>query len=253
MDLSFITLVGCVLEALVTMFSGMTIVAAPSISFGLLAITIAVIRWNFWGLTVIPFISLANFIGGHFNEIKYFAAIYDWRVAISVAVGLLVFVIDAIIMRKCGTKKVVSNTWLLLAILLGNYILFNIIQLGTYNLITSGNPFKVGQLLYQYNIYETLENGERVAKLTTDNLCLYEQNVMIYNLLGLRISIVGGIVLRSQGVLTNAYEKLVEDKNQADLDRYDEEHFSIDEGDASSADEELVKSDLEKQEKSSDK
>lgn len=237
MDLSFITLVGCVLEALVTMFSGMTLVAAPSISFGLLAITIAVIRWNYWGLSTIPFISLANFIGGHFNEIKYFAAVYDWRVAISVAVGLLVFIIDAIIFRKFGTKKIVTNTWLLVGIIIANYVLFSLVQIGTYNLITSGNPFKVGEILYEYNTYTTLENGERVAQLTTDNLCLYEQNVMIYNLFGLRIAIVGAVILRSQGVLTNAYEKLVEDKKQADLNKYDEEHFSIDEGDLSEEDE----------------
>ena len=230
-DLATITLIGCVLEALVTMMSGYVFISAPSITFGLLLITMAVVRWHFWGLTTIPFIALANCIGGHFNRFSYFAAMYDWRMGLSIGVGLLVFIIDIIIFKKLGTKKTLNNLWLFISMLVINYILFNLVQVGFYNLITSGNPLKVGEILYSYNIQTTNDLGETIISTKKDNLCVYAQNSFTYNLIGLRIMIVGGVILKYQGVLTNAYEKLVDDKKKEELDRIDAETFSISETD----------------------
>ena len=226
-DLVAITLIGCVLEALVTMMSGVVFTGAPTITFGLLIVTIAVIRWHFWGLITIPFVSLATVIGGHFNQVVFFSAMYDWRILLSVSIGLLVFAINAVIYKKFGTKNVVKNLWLLIPMMVADYLLFTFVQMFVYNLITSGNPFKVGEILLTYNTYIKNDDGTTEVVKKVANLCAYTQNEFIYNLFGLRILIVGGLILRSQGVLTNAYEKLVDDKEMAELDRMDAENFSI--------------------------
>lgn len=233
-DLGTITIIGCILEALVTMMSGYVFTGAPSITFGLLVIMIAVVRWHFWGFTTVPFIAVANMIGGHFNRFSYFSALYDWRVMLSVCVGLLVFIINVIIFKKNGTKRTLNNLWLMLLIITIDYVLFNVIQIGFYNLITSGNPFKLGEILFTYNVHSINETGEKVINPKTVNLCVYEQSEFTFNLIGLRLLIIGTFVLRSQGVLTNAMEKLVEDKQNAELDRMDAENFSISETDEES-------------------
>lgn len=215
-DLLTMIVLGCVLEALCVKFGSELFNAVPTATFSLLITFLAVTRWNLWGLIVCPFLALATYYGGSLIQIREFQAAYTWELGVAVFVGLLTVGINVLFFRNGKTAKIINSTWLM-AIPILNYILFIMIQTLVYRLLTSGSLFHMATRMYSYT-YVTSEN---IEKLISVNLCGYIENTFIYDLFGLAVLYIGIYILRSQGVLCNAIERLIDDKKNAELDRVD--------------------------------
>lgn len=216
-DLIVLLIIGLILEGLTQRFASTILSGAPTIAFGLLIVIVATARWNLWGLLVVPFIGLATWLGGSLGDVKYIADAYDWRVYISETVGLLTVGINCLFYKGHKTNKVVSNMWLLILIIIIDYILYNAIQFVFYRLCCTGNPFKMGEIggIYTYVEGHLGKNGaENTYETITGfkNYCYYVEQGFIYNLFGLAVALVGTFILRSQGVIVNAVDKLIDDK-----------------------------------------
>ncbi len=103
-DLAMITLIGCILEGVVTYMSGFVLNSVPTISISLLIVLLALARWNQWGLLSVPFLAVATIIGGRLSPIPYFAAAYEWRAYFSIVAGLLFTGLSVIVFKIKGTK-----------------------------------------------------------------------------------------------------------------------------------------------------
>lgn len=197
----------------------------PTITISFLITIIAIIRWNLWGLIIVPLLALATTLGGSFADYGQFRAFYQFGSAynncglaifISTICGLLTIGLDVILFKKMGTKKVVKNPFILVGMVLVNYAIFNFIQFIVYRLITAG-----GDLFNQAQVIYTGTEGDF-------NLAIWAENGFIRNLLALAIAVVGILILRSQGVITNVRDKLIDDKINAELDAKDR-NFRIEE------------------------
>ena len=216
MDLFLLALFGCILEALVTRFGGIML-GTPTITISFLITLIAVIRWNLWGLIIVPLLALATTLGGSFADYGQFRAFYSFgsgynycgtAIFVSTIIGLLSIGFDVILFKKIGTKKIVKSPLALIGIVIADYIIFNVIQLIIFRIMTAHT------LLNQATIIYTGQNGEF-------NLAIWGESGMVRNLLSLAIAVVGILILRSQGVVTNVIDKLVDDKLNAELDAKD--------------------------------
>ena len=185
-----------------------------------------IIRWNLWGLIIVPLLALATTLGGSFADYGQFKAFYSFGSAynycgtiifLSTIIGLFSIGLDVILFKKIGTKKIVKSPLALIGIVLANYLIFNVIQLIMFRLMTAHS------LLQQAKIIYTGENGEF-------NLAIWAEGGLVRNLLALAIAVVGILILRSQGVATNVVEKLIDDKKNAELDAKDR-NFRIEEVD----------------------
>ncbi len=223
MDLFLLALFGCILEALVTRFGGIML-GTPTITISFIITIIAVIRWNLWGLIIVPLLALATTLGGSFADYGQFKAFYSFgsnygycgtAIFISTIVGLLSIGFDVILFKKVGTKKIVKSPLALIGVVLADYVIFNVIQLILFRLITAHSILKQAEIIYLG------ANGEF-------NLAIWGEAGFVRNLLALAIAVVGILILRSQGVITNVVDKLVDDKINAELDAKDR-NFRIEE------------------------
>lgn len=227
-----LTIIGCLLEGVVTKMSGMVLTAAPTFTFALLIVFVAVARWNLWGLLVIPFLAAANIIGGRLNDLNYLAAMYDWNVSlrscigvyVSSCLGLATVGLNVIVFKKYGTKKTMHQTGWMLLIVAVDYLAYSLIQFLAYRLITSGGLLHRGVLMYNFQIMNTETS---LVEMIEMNLCRFGESGILFNLLGLVISVAGLFILRSQGVVNNVVDKLIEDKKNAEQIRLDEEKFTV--------------------------
>ena len=219
MDLLLLGLFGCILEFLLTRFGGIML-GNSTITISFLIVILAVIRWNLWGLAVIPFLVLATMVGRYWCDIELYRTLCSVgdtynnigiAMYVSVAVGLATIGLDVIFfkLKSIGTRKITKNPFLLLGLIVLDYLVFSLVQFLVFRLITSGNLFQSAYIEYVGN------NG----KIT--NLALYGEDGFIKNLLALAIACVGAIILRSQGVTTNVVDKLIDDKKNAELNARD--------------------------------
>ena len=223
MDLFLLALFGCVLEGLVTRFGGIML-GTPTITISFLIVILAVIRWNLWGLIIIPLLAIATILGGSFSDIDFYKAFYSFggdyndglAVYISTIIGVSGIGLNVILFKIFGTKKIVRSPLILIGVIIADYAVFSILQFISYRLISAGT------ILHPAELYFTGSNGNTV------NLAVYGENGFMKNLLGLGIAVVGLLVLRSQGVATNVVEKLIDDKKNAELDANDRK-FRIEE------------------------
>lgn len=229
-DLALLVSIGFILEALCTNMTGFVLDAIPTTTFSLLIVFIAVVRWNLWGLLTIPVMTAATILGGHFHMVKGLASIYDWKCYLSASIGLLVIGLDVIAFKKKKTNKIIQSTIWIIGILLINYILYNFVQLFFFRLFSNGNPFIIGESLYEVIIEN--EDG------TISKSNYYMDYGVIYNLFGLAVSVIGALILRSQGVVNNVVDKLIEDKQNAEMLKKDAEEFKVDSLEAKEAEEE---------------
>lgn len=221
-DLLFLSIVGAILDGVVSSMAGLVLNAVPTAAISLLIMFLCVTRWNLYGLLVAPILALGTLIGGHFSPVVYFSATYDWRVYIAIVIAMMTFGLNVIVFKKLTTKKAVSNNWLLIVMMIVDYLIFNLVLIFVYRLLSSGNPFKMGEILFQYTDYTGDEPKQAVK-----NLCYYIDGSFIYNLFGLGVLVVGGFILRSQGAMNNAIQKLVDDRKMAEENRVSDETFSI--------------------------
>ncbi len=226
MDLFLLALFGCILEALVTKFGGIML-GTPMTTISFLIVILAVIRWNLWGLIIIPLLALATVLGGSWSDIGQYKAFYSFgsdynncglAVYISTMLGLSTIGLNVILFKIKGTKYVIKRPLLLICVILVDYVLLNVVQLLSFRLITAGTLAHSATINYVGNTGESF------------NIAFYGETGFIKNLLGLAIAVVGILVLRSQGVATNVVEKLIDDKKNAELDARDR-NFRIEEED----------------------
>jgi|GEM_PF-1895739 len=221
-DLLLLAVIGSLLEGFVTAISGLVFNGVPTFTFSLLIVSLAVVRWNLWGLLLAPILALATVIGGGFNMVERYSLVYDWRIYISSLLGLLTVGLNVIFYKKYTTKKIVNNNWYMVLLVIMNYVTFSIVSFLMYRLLCSGTLAHSGNIPYIHQYYE-----EEQLVTDTYNLCAFAENAFVYNIFGLAVSIVGLFILRSQNVVNNVVDKLVEDKKNAELNRYTDEHFSL--------------------------
>ena len=220
-DLVILAIIGFILEVLCTKMTGFVLDAIPTCTISFLILFISIARWNLWGLLITPVLALATMLGGMWHVVSGISAVYDWKVFLSVWIALLPLGVNVIFFKKIGTKKIVQKIPFLIALLLMNYVLFNFTQLFMFRILDHGNPIVIGNPVYSYT-YKNDEGEEFIKNY-------YMDYNFIYNLFGFFISIIGSIILRSQGVLNNVIDKLVEDKENAEMLKVDEESFKIEE------------------------
>ncbi len=219
-DLTILTIIGFVIEIFLIKFGASVFIGAPFMGITLLIVFLAVARWNLWGLITAPIMAGAVWIGGIMVDIPYLKAVYDWRVYVSLIVGLMCVGLNVILFKRFGTKKVFKDSWITVLVVFITYIIVCGVQTVIYSLITYPDA---GNMIYNFK-------GENY------NLRYYGAMGIVYNLLGLVIAVVGSLIFRSQGVLCNAKQKLLDDKKNAELDR-EFDKFKIEE---SACDEEVV-------------
>ena len=205
-DLLVLTVIGCILEGLVSRFIGFLLDAAPTITFSLLIVFIAIARWKLWGLVPIPFLVMSTILGGHFSEISYYAAFYsfsNWQLIRSMMIGLLAIGLNIILFRNHKTNKILKSPWKMLLILVADYIIYCVIQFVFYRLFTTGNLTSVANIPFIY--YTKDESGNSVENMK--NLANYVEYGFMYNLFGLAVGVVGSLVLRSQGAFSDESEE----------------------------------------------
>lgn len=209
LDLVMLTVLGCLLEGLATKMSGLVFKAAPSFTFTFLITFIAVMRWNWKGLFIIPLLVGATILGGRYNDLPYLAAIYDWRIYVAGCVALLTLGLNSIFYKKFGTKRVMINIIAVIGLVVLDYALYSIVFKFMYRILCSGNPFVMGSIPFEALHYNA-DTEEYFTQI--DNLCFYVEQTAIYNMFGLVVTFVGIFILRSQGVVNNVVDKLIEDK-----------------------------------------
>lgn len=239
-DLLILTIIGCILEFLCNwLLSGTPIMSGTPFAFlSFLILFLAIARWKLWGLIVIPFLSLATLLGGNMamlTKIKdVYSFTYNWQFFISYSLSFLIMGINVLFYRK-GTKRIVTSTAKILGIAILDYLLVNILQIILYRLLVTGG---------------IIERGHLLNSLGNDEICAYSEGGLIYNLYGFGILIIGIFIFRSQGVLCNAKEKLLDDKKELELNLKDL-NFKIEDGqkvsDENEALETQLKSDVPKE------
>jgi hypothetical protein len=129
-------------------------------------------------------------------------------------IGLLAIGLNVILFRNHKTNKILKSTWKMLLILVADYIIYCVIQFVFYRLFTTGSLTSVANIPFIY--YTKDESGNSVENMK--NLANYVEYGFMYNLFGLAVGVVGSLVLRSQGALNNAIEKLIDDKKQREAE-----------------------------------
>ena len=225
-DLTMLTIIGALLEGLCARFGGLVFAnTTPTAFISLFIVFLAVVRWNLWGLITIPFLAISTMIGGMNGDIDTLKAFYNfnytgWQAYVSIIIGMVFVGFDVIFFKKFTTKKVVHNIYALIGICIMNYVLYNTVQLLVFRMLTSH-----GDLIHQGYIEYVVNNSKGTFK---HNLCAYGEGGFISNLFSLAAMVVGSLILRSQGVLANVRDKLLDDKLNAELDELDR-NFRIEE------------------------
>ena len=218
-DLLLLASIGFILELLVVKFSGLVLYAAPSVTIALLIVFIAVARWNLWGLLICPLLALATLIGGQKIELSYIAAVYDYKMYISILFGYCGLALNVIFFKKFTTNRVIKGASFIGLIVL-DYVAFCALQTLSYYLLC---VISQDSGLFTYQV---VENG--VAKDITTNIQHFGMGGFAYNLFGFIILFVGGLVSRSQGILRNRAHQFIDDKENAELMARDK-NFRIEE------------------------
>ena len=220
-DLVLLTVLGVLLEGLTERFASTILSGTPTIAFALFIVFFAVTRWKLWGLVVIPFLALSTWLGGSLGEIKFLADAYDWRVFIAEMCGLATVGINVVFYRNHKTQSIIATPWKLILIIILDYVLYCAVHFVVYRLLTSGNLLKMAEIGDYYNVSRgKLVDGENVITTQTEFVyyAYYIEQGFIYNLFGLVVCFVGSFIFRSQGIINNAVDKLVDDKRLADAE-----------------------------------
>ena len=224
-DLILLTILGVAIEFALSKFCYLVIgVITPASYITLLVAFIAVTRWGFYGLITVPFLVLGTVLGGMtVSETPFVSEVYkfssNWQYYVSIVLGFTAFVVNALLYKIMGTEKVISNSLLMVLILIIDYVLFNVIQFISYRLFTSHDLLEGASTLFQY----VNNNGDTV----TVDINSYAEKGFTYNLIGLAVLFVGFFIFRTQGFICNAKDRLIDEARNMELDRIDRETFGV--------------------------
>lgn len=195
-DLSILCLISILLETLTTyLVNYMYVGAFPTTVISLLLTFLAIARWGYKGLIVIPFCAVGNLIGGQFLVFK--GVTYDWRVFLSVMLGLASLSINLIPFHRWKTNVVIKNNYALCGMMIGNIVLYELVRGISYSFILRGTSVHL-----------------------LSNAWGYDVTAMV-------ILFVMGFILKKQGTLYNFKDKIIAEREQAELDRKIESEFTI--------------------------
>jgi len=216
LDLLILIVLGSILEGLVTRFSGLPLNGTPTMSISFIIVFVAVTRWNHWGLITVPFLAISTIIGGINGDVDAFRAFYNFNycgleVFLSTMLGLATIEINSIFFKIFGTKKIVKNTLALLGLVILDYVIYNLVQYLTFVMFVK----MIGP-----NMFVDIKAADGTIKNTV-NLWEFAIKGSLYNLFGLAVCAVLSLILRSQGVVVNVIDKLIDDKRNAELDKKD--------------------------------
>lgn len=220
-DLILLTVLGVLLEGLTERFASTILSGTPSVAFALFIVFFAVTRWKLWGLIIIPFLALSTWLGGSLGEIKYLADAYDWRVFVAEICGLATIGVNVVFYRKHRTQSIITTTWKVILLIIFDYVLYCTVHFIVYRLLTSGSLIRMGELGGIYKVATSHFEGDDIVTQINEefvNYCYYIEQGFIYNLFALAVCFIGTFIFRSQGIINNAVDKLVDDKKLADAE-----------------------------------
>lgn len=197
-DLLMLCTIGIVLEALGTFFVNYMYVGAyPTVVISLLISLLAIVRWGWKGLIVIPFCALGNFIGGQFFVFKQSGiGNYNWKEFLSCLLGLSTLALNLIPFAHYKTNNLLQNKkWFLPVMVVLNFLIYEFVRGIVYGYIVHG------------------DNGYIL------------RNALGYDVTGVVITLVMGVLLKRQKIMLNFKEKLEADKIQAEEERIAEAEY----------------------------
>ncbi len=181
-DLTILGLVGAVIEGVGAYscfysFAGHT----PTTVVSLLILFLAITRWNWFGLAIAPVLVFGNFVGALAidpGNIEYHKEMFNFQFYISNLLAICSMSFIVVLFRKIGTNKIIKSTGLLIGVNCIVFIVYEVIRLASYWII-----------------------GGRYLEVI---------NAGVFDLIALVILIVGCIIIRLQGSLTNVKDKIIE-------------------------------------------
>jgi hypothetical protein len=181
-DLTILGLVGAIIEGVGAYscfysFAGHT----PTTVVSLLTLFLAITRWNWCGLIIAPVLVFGNFIGAlsiDSGDWEQYKMIFNFHYYLSnlLAISTMSFIV--ILFKRNGTNNVIKSTGLLVGVNIGVFILYEVVRNASYWII-----------------------GGRYLEIF---------NAGVFDLLALVILIVGCLIIRLQGSLSNVKDKILE-------------------------------------------
>ena len=185
-DLTILGFVGAVLEGITSYYCFYSFAGhIPTTVVSLLIFFLAVTRWNWWGLILAPVLVFGNLIGAlavDSGDLTNYKVIFDIQYFISNVIALSTTSLVVLVFKKLGTSKVIKSTGLLIATCFGIFAAYEVVRTASYWII-----------------------GGRYLEIF---------NSTVFNLLSLIILIIGSLIIRLQGSLTNVKEKMLEDNRE---------------------------------------
>ena len=196
LDLFVLCILAFGLEILTTYLTNSFIgTLRPYPILGLLFTLIAVSRWGWLGLIVVPFNALGNFIAGRFMlRTESFRQLYSWSTLVFSFVSNCAALISLAYYKKKTQKEVLKDSGnqltMILTVCAISYVV-NVILVFFANLF---NP----DVTITFNVFASI---------------LYTQ--FFWNIMGYVCLLIGFMILNKQGVFFNVKEKLLEQKKEA--------------------------------------
>lgn len=198
-DLAMISILAFGIELLTTLCVNMFIPnIRPFPVVGLLLTLVAITRWGWIGIIVIPINTLANFIMGRFAipAINYRQS-YDWLSFLFTMIATASSMVALIWYKKKGIKKIYKDKITTIN-MVGTIILTNLIMCVMYSAF--GNVISGG-------IVSATDFGARVL------------GMLLYNAFGYVILLIGTLLLSRQDVLYDVKTRLIEQKEDRENER----------------------------------
>ena len=197
-DLGILSFIGLILEGIGTYFINYMYVGAyPSTIFSILITVVALVRWGWKGLVVIPFCAVGMLIGGQFfvfHETEVYK--YGWKELLSVILGLSTISFNLVLFKKYKTNNLLLKyNWFMPVMIIVNCFMFELVRTIVYNWMLSGE-----------NIY-------------------IRNNAIGYDITGYAISLIMGYILLKQKVMLNFEEKILAERNRQLSDRQIEDDY----------------------------
>lgn len=198
-DLAMISILAFGIELLTTLCVNMFIPnIRPFPVIGMLLALVAITRWGWIGIIVIPINTLANFIMGRFAipAINY-RQTYDWLSFLFTMVATLSVTVELVWYKNKGIKNIYKDK-ITTVNMVGTIILTNLIICVMYSAL--GNLISGGS-------FSIKDFGARVL------------GMLLYNAFGYVILLVGTLLLAKQDVLYDVKTRLIEQKEDRENER----------------------------------
>ena len=146
---------------------------------------LAIVRWKWYGLVIVPILALGNFIGCLSIDpgaIENYLIMFDYKYFISLLLGLSTMCVPIILMKKLGTNYIVKSNSILIGVSFLIFILYELIRVLSYWIL-----------------------GGRYIDIL---------NAGFFDLVSLVVLILGSIIIRIQGSMIDVKDKVIADHEE---------------------------------------